>query len=121
MTLHPPPDPLKRSANFFQRLDWLVNQAALWLVEEALNTRHQLEAIMADLTAFNAALVEFKAEVATHATKIDTQLAQLLTAQGSGDQAAIDAAAADIRNETSALQAMDVSLDADDTNPAAGV
>ncbi|HXI34825.1 MAG TPA: hypothetical protein VNH63_12125 [Gemmatimonadales bacterium] len=69
---HAPPDPLKKSANFFQRLDWLVNQAAVWLVEEALNTRHQLEAIMATLDDLNAQLDAIRASDSAEADSLAT-------------------------------------------------
>jgi hypothetical protein len=87
------------------------------ILEQLALIQTNLETIMVDLTNAQAAMDEFKAEVAAHATKVDAELAQLLAASGSGDQAAVDAFAQSIRDETSALQAMDVKLDADDPAP----
>lgn len=107
------------------QLSWIVGSIHhdLELIAEKLETIIQSqETLMADFTGLNQALADFKTEVATHATKVDTELAQLLAAQGSGDQAAVDAAAQNIRDQTAALQALDVTLDADDpavTPPAA--
>ncbi len=110
------PPELRKNANFFERLDFLV-KAVVWLIPEALNTQHELEHLMDDLTGLTQALADFKAEVATHAAKIDTELTQLLAAQGANNQPAIDAAAQAIRDSTAALQAQDVALDADDPAP----
>lgn len=99
------------------QLSWIVNTIHhdLELIAAQLDTVIQSqETLMADFTGLNQALADFKAEVATHATKIDNELAQLIAAQGNGDQAAADAAAQTIRDQTAALQGLDVSLDADD-------
>jgi multidrug resistance efflux pump len=120
--MHPPPDPLKKSANLFERFDYLV-KAALWLVEEALNTRHQLEAIMATvqelqtaLDANTAATAQAQAAIASEITDLAAAIAALVPGEAV-TQAQLD----QLNASTASLQAAVSALGADDTNPAAGV
>jgi hypothetical protein len=58
-----------------------------------------------DFTAFTQAVVDFKAEVGAIATQMDTLFADLTTALGAGNQPAVDAATAAVRDQIAALKA----------------
>lgn len=99
------------------QLAWIVNTIHhdLELIAAQLDTVIQSQEAQKMATdALTQAVTDLKNEVAGHASKIENELAQLLTAQANGDQPAIDAAAQSIRDTTAQLQGLDVSLDADD-------
>ena len=58
-----------------------------------------------DFTSLNTALADLQTEVGAIATQLDTLLADLLAAQSTGNQPAIDAATAAIHAQIAALQA----------------
>ena len=59
--------------------------------------------LMADFTAFNAALADLQAQLATNETTlaaVGVAVQDLVAAQGTGDQAAVDAATATLQTLT---------------------
>jgi hypothetical protein len=65
-----------------------------------------LEKIMSDLSGLNTALSALKAEIGEVATRMDENFAALLAAQSGGNQAAIDAATAEISSDIDTLKAV---------------
>ena len=61
---------------------------------------------MSDLSGLTAALADLKTAIGDVATRMDNNFALLLAAQGSGNQAGIDAAAAEIRTDIDGLKAL---------------
>ena len=61
---------------------------------------------MSDLSGLTAALADLKTEIGEVASRMDTNFALLLAAQGSGNQAGIDAATAEIRTDIDGLKAL---------------
>lgn len=66
----------------------------------------QGQTIMSDLTKLNAAMGDLQAEVGDIGTKMDALFKAFNDAHASGDQAAIDAAAAAIEEQVTALKAI---------------
>lgn len=118
--MNSPPEPLRAHANLFERLDYLV-KTATFLNAEALNERHQLEAIMATNAELQAALDANTAATAAVGTAISTEITQLasaiaaLSTTDAPTQAQID----QLNASATALQAATVTLGADDPAPPA--
>ena len=112
---YPPPDPPHDGANFFERVRYLVN-AARFLVQEDLNTRHELEHLMATQAELQAALDANTAATAAAAAAISAEIGQLrqalsqLSAEWAPTQATLD----QINASTSSLEAATAALVADD-------
>ena len=102
--------------------DYLV-KAALWLVEEALNTRHSLENLMATVEELQAALDANTAATTAAQTAINSEITDLAAAVAAlqPGQAVTQAQLDQLNTSTANLQAAVTALGADDTNPAAGV
>ena len=81
---------------------WVVTELRDRLARIELNQ----EKIMSDLTGLNAALADLKAEIGDVATRMDDNFALLIAAQGSGNQAGIDAATAEVQADIDALKAL---------------
>jgi uncharacterized coiled-coil protein SlyX len=76
-------------------------------VEEHLFTLiQQGQKIMSDMTKLNAALTDLQTEVGDIGNKMDALIKALNDAHSSGDQAAIDVAAAAIEEQVAALKAI---------------
>lgn len=71
-----PPNPPRKNANLFEQIDYLV-KAALYLVSEALNTRHGVAQLMATVAELQTALDANTAATDAAATAINTEIAQL--------------------------------------------
>jgi hypothetical protein len=60
-----------------------------------------------DFTAEDAALEDLKAEIASLGTEVDTLLSDLLAAQATGNQPAIDAATQALRDRIAEIKAIE--------------
>lgn len=110
-----PPSPLRKNANFFDQIDYSA-KAALFLISEALNARHQLETIMATVEELQAAIDANTAATDAASAAITTEIAQLqaaisaLSTSAPPTQAQIDA----LNASTAKLSAVTAELAADD-------
>jgi hypothetical protein len=66
----------------------------------------RLESIMSDLSGLTTALAALKTEIGEVAARMDENFAALLAAQSGGNQAAIDAATAEVSGDIDALKAI---------------
>ena len=114
-----PPEPLRRGANLFERLDYLV-RAAFFLIIEALSTRFDREAMMASVQELQSALDRNTAATTAAGAAISTEIEQLkaaiaaLSTAEPPTQAQLDQLSA----SSDALEAATAALTADDPTAA---
>ncbi len=113
--LHAPPEPPKRTWNLFERLDYLV-QVGVFLIQEALSTRHELEHLMATVAELQTALDANTAATAAAGAAISSEITDLAAAIAalSAGQPVTQAQIDQLTASTSALTAATASLTADD-------